>query len=82
MKFAQKYMMKEYLKKNFLKIIFPVAGAFGGFMYWKYVGCLSGTCIIKSVWYLSTVYGLALGWVTGSLAEELIRKFRKQKKYE
>jgi len=82
MKFAQKYMMKEYLKKNFLKIIFPVTGAFGGFMYWKYVGCLSGTCIIKSVWYLSTVYGLALGWVTGSLAEELIRKFRKQKKYE
>ena len=58
------------------------AGAIGGFLYWKYIGCTSGTCVIKSVWYLSTIYGVALGYVIGSLVEELVVKFRKEKKYE
>lgn len=60
-------------------MVFSVAGSIGGFLYWKFVGCSSGTCIIKSVWYLSTLYGLVLGYVTGGLAEDLILKLRKNK---
>jgi hypothetical protein len=74
--------MKEYIRKHIVALIFAVAGSIGGFLYWKYVGCTSGTCIIKSVWYLTTLYGLILGWVTGGLAEDIILKFRKTKKYE
>jgi hypothetical protein len=74
--------MKEYIRKHIVALIFAAAGSIGGFLYWKYVGCTSGTCIIKSVWYLTTLYGLILGWVTGGLAEDIILKFRKTKKYE
>lgn len=72
--------MKEFIRKYLVSIIFAVAGSVGGFLYWKFVGCTSGTCIIKSVWYLSTLYGLVLGWITGGLAEDIIIKFRKEKK--
>jgi len=75
-------VMKEFLKKHLFVIISSGAGALGGFLYWKFVGCLSGTCVIKSVWYLSTIYGLGLGWVMGSLTGDIIRSFKKQKKYE
>ncbi len=74
--------MKEFLKKYLVEIIFAVTGAIAGFLYWKFVGCLSGTCVIKSVWYLSTLYGVALGWVVGSLGRDLVLSFRKEKKYD
>ncbi len=72
--------MKEFFRKHVVSVIFAAAGSVAGFLYWKFVGCLSGTCIIKSVWYFSTLYGLVLGWVLGGLAEDLILKFRKTKK--
>jgi hypothetical protein len=71
--------MKEFITKHLLVIIFSATGAFGGFLYWKFVGCLSGTCIIKSVWYWSTLYGMVFGYVTGGLIEEIIIKFKKKK---
>lgn len=71
--------MKEFIRKHLVTVAFSVAGLIGGFLYWKFVGCSSGTCIIKSVWYLSTLYGLVLGYVTGGLAEDLILKLRKNK---
>ena len=82
MVFVRYCHMKEFIRKHIISVIFSVAGAIGGFLYWKFVGCVSGTCIIKSVWYLSTLYGLILGWVTGGLAEDIILKFKKSKKHE
>ena len=78
----QNTSMKEFVKKYLVEIIFAVTGAIGGFLYWKFVGCLSGTCVIKSVWYLSTLYGGLLGWVVGSLGRDLVLSFRKEKKYD
>jgi len=71
--------MKEFIKKNLFLIIFASVGAIAGFLYWKYIGCLSGTCPIKSVWYLSTLYGGLLGFLAGSLINELVISFRKKK---
>jgi hypothetical protein len=71
--------MKEFITKHLLVIIFSALGAVGGFLYWKFVGCLSGTCLIKSVWYWSTLYGMALGYVTGGLIEEFVLKLKKKK---
>jgi len=72
-----KQNMKTFIRKHIIAIIFSVAGSAAGLLYWRFVGCTSGTCIIKSVWYLSTFYGLILGWVTGGLTEDIILKFKK-----
>jgi len=72
--------MKELLRKNLLLIIVTFAGAIGGFLYWKFVGCITGTCPIKSVWYLSTLYGALIGFLGGSIVHDVIIKFRKKKK--
>jgi hypothetical protein len=74
--------MKEFVKKHLVEIIFSVAGAIGGFLYWRFIGCLSGTCFIKSVWYMSTLYGGLLGWVISSLGQDLISRFKKEKKQD
>jgi hypothetical protein len=71
--------MKKMLKKHLLIIILTVAGALGGFLYWKFVGCKTGTCPIKSVWYLSTLWGLVMGGLIGSIAEDVVSKFRMKK---
>ena len=80
--FVSKYFMKEFIRKYLIEIIFSVAGAIGGFLYWKFIGCLSGTCVIKSVWYMSTLYGGMLGWVISSLGKDLTLRFKKEKKYD
>jgi hypothetical protein len=74
--------MKEFTKKHLLTIVFVIAGGIAGFLYWKFVGCLSGTCIIKSVWYMSTAYGMGVGWILGSLAGDLAGSFKKRIKHE
>lgn len=72
--------MKEFIRKNLFIIILSFAGAIGGLLYWKFVGCLSGTCPIKSVWYLSTLWGLVMGYLVGSIITDLIKKFRNKNK--
>lgn len=65
------------MKRNklfLLKVIFTISGATGGFLYWKFVGCTSGTCPIQSVWYYSTLWGMAMGYLLGDLAGSFILK--------
>ena len=72
--------MKGFIIKNIFVIIFSALGAIGGFFYWKFVGCVSGTCPIKSVWYLSTLWGLAFGYLCGSIISDLIKKYTNRTK--
>jgi hypothetical protein len=69
----------EFLKKHKLLIIFGLLGAISGFFYWKFVGCLSGTCPIKSVWYWSTLYGALIGVLAGSIINDIVVRYRKNK---
>jgi hypothetical protein len=71
--------MKEFLRKHTFIIITTAIGAAGGFLYWKFVGCVSGTCPIKSVWYMSTLWGLAVGYLAGSIIKDIIAYFKKSK---
>ena len=57
-----------------INVAFTITGALSGFLYWKFVGCVSGTCPIKSVWYLSTLWGLVMGYLLGDLLLSLISK--------
>lgn len=63
-------MLKD--RKTWFKLIFAIVGAIGGFLYWKLIGCTSGTCPIQSVWYFSTLWGLAMGYLIGDLTGGLI----------
>ncbi len=38
-----------------------VIGATGGFLYWYYIGCASGSCAITSSPLNSSIYGAAMG---------------------
>ena len=53
--------MKIFFFQNKLLILGLVLGAFAGFLYWKLVGCDSGTCLITSKWHNSTAYGAVMG---------------------
>ena len=59
--------MKEFLTKYRLTIIFCIIGAIGGFLYWRFVGCASGTCPITSHWYTMCAYGILMGGLVGEL---------------
>jgi hypothetical protein len=70
--------MKDILKEKKITLIFTLAGAMGGFLYWKYIGCLSGTCVIRSVWYWSTLWGAAVGLLIGDMVNDFILKRKKK----
>ncbi len=71
--------MKEKIKDKKLQIIFTLIGALGGFLYWKFVGCESGTCAIKSVWYWSTLWGAVMGYLIGDFIVDIVKKLKKRK---
>ncbi|MFT4016879.1 MAG: DUF6132 family protein [Agriterribacter sp.] len=62
--------MSSFLKKNLLVIIGIIAGAAGGFLYWKFVGCTSGTCPITSKPLNSSVYGAVMGGLLFSMLKK------------
>ncbi len=66
--------MKEFLRKKRWPVLLGIAGALGGFLYWRFVGCTTGSCPIKSVWYWSTLWGMILGYLAGDILQDLIRK--------
>ena len=41
-------METKLLKKHGLILIGTLLGGVGGFLYWKFVGCASGTCPITA----------------------------------
>ena len=42
-------------------------GAILGYLYYRYIGCLTGTCPIKSNPYSMTLFCLVMGGLIGSL---------------
>ena len=55
--------MKRWIQKNKLSLVGVVVGALGGFLYWNYIGCASGTCMITSKPINSTLYGALMGYL-------------------
>jgi hypothetical protein len=55
---------KEFIKSSyFWKPFLGVAiGGIGGFLYYYFVGCASGTCAITSNPYMSTLFGSFFGF--------------------
>ena len=55
--------LKEYLTGSIWRkrILFSLIGALGGFAYYYFVGCRTGTCPISSNPWISTAYGAGMG---------------------
>jgi hypothetical protein len=49
------------IKKHIGLIAGIVAGAIGGYLYYHYIGCMSGSCPITSKPMNSTLYGAIMG---------------------
>lgn len=53
-----------------------VLGAIGGYLFYYYIGCASGSCAISSKPVNSTLYGMVLG----GLALDMVNDWRKKSK--
>jgi len=61
-----------FIRKHLITIAGIAIGAIAGFLYWKYVGCSSGSCAITSKPLNSTLYGALMGGL-------LFNSFKKEK---
>jgi hypothetical protein len=58
----------KYISKNIILVFVGIlVGALCGYLYYKYVGCASGTCAITSKPVNSTLYGALMGGLLFSL---------------
>ncbi|VDR35486.1 Uncharacterised protein [Alistipes sp. cv1] len=64
--------VKRFLKREWPTLLGTAAGALGGWLYFIYVGCDSGSCPITSSPVMSAVWGAAVGGILFSM-------FRKKK---
>ncbi len=53
--------MLTFIRNNRLLLIGIIVGAIGGYAYYYFVGCASGTCPITSRPLNSTAYGALMG---------------------
>lgn len=70
-----KQTMKKWFKKNKTVIAGAALGALLGLLYWNFVGCSSGSCMITSKPVNSSLYGALIG---GLLFSTLFEKDKKQ----
>lgn len=59
--------MTVFVQKYKLEILGLVLGALAGYLYWKYIGCASGTCMITSKPLNSSLYGAIMGYLVFSM---------------
>lgn len=72
-------ILKNFIKSKQIQLVVLLVGALSGFFYWKIIGCKTGTCPIKSVWYLTTLWGSVLGYLIGDIVNDLIQKNKRSK---
>ena len=53
--------MQKLLKKYWLMLLGIAVGAVGGYLYYIFVGCNSGSCPITSSPTMSVLWGAAMG---------------------
>ena len=70
--------MKDFIDKHKYGILLIIPGLIAGFLYWKYVGCMSGTCSVTSSWYSMLLFGGLLGYFVGDSIDDVIKKRKKK----
>ena len=66
--------MLTLIKKYKLTLIGIMAGAIAGYLYYHFVGCTSGTCMITSKPVNSTLYGALMGGLSFNIFQNKPKK--------
>lgn len=66
--------VQALLKKHYLKLIGIAVGLLGGYLYYYFIGCNSGTCPITSNPWISTLYGGLIGYLLFDLFKPKAKK--------
>ncbi len=66
--------MTSFIRKNAITIVGVILGLAGGYLYWYYIGCASGTCAIQSDPWKMTPYGALMGGLLGNILQDALRK--------
>lgn len=74
--------MKKWFSNNILYVVGSVIGAIAGFFYWQQVGCVSGTCMITSKPFNSSIYGALMGALFFGLFKKTAIKKVPEEKFE
>ena len=65
--------MKDFLLKHWIKITGVAVGTLGGYIYYYFIGCVSGTCPITSNPYNMMIYGAVLGYLLFELFSDVVK---------
>lgn len=66
------------IAKYLLIATFAIVGSTAMYLYWFFIGCNSGTCLITSSPSISSGYGLLLGGLVGSSVTDWFGKKKKK----
>ena len=62
-----------FLQTHKWKLIGTILGAIGGYLYWSKIGCMTGTCPLKSQWQTIVPYGAILGYTISGIVSDMIK---------
>jgi uncharacterized protein YcfJ len=62
-------MVKVFFRKHWPVLLGVVVGAVAGYLYWRYVGCTTGSCPITSSPVNSTLWGAVMGGLLGNILQ-------------
>lgn len=60
-------MIKSFILKNKLMLLGVLLGGIAGYLYYHFIGCVTGTCAITSKPLNSTVYFAVMGGLAFSM---------------
>lgn len=66
--------MEKFIKKHKLKFAGVLVGMLGGYLYYHFIGCNSGTCPITSNPFISVLYGGLIGYLLFDLFKKKEKK--------
>lgn len=57
----------KLIRNNWTYVLGSIVGAVGGYLYWSYIGCTTGTCPITSSPVNTIIYGIIMGALLGGI---------------
>lgn len=59
--------IRTYVRQHWPALVGILAGTAGGYLYYRLVGCSTGSCPITSNPWISTFWGAGLGYLIGDI---------------